>query len=100
MLYMSTVRFLQEPVSITRFKQFRFIIDYDYTGCPTCSRCFLLTSLRHKRGATQDSWKSVVHEFCRALHVTAPARIQTMYHFLQMEEGSIRAHREEVGEPD
>src|SRR5271169_2935471 len=60
---------------------------------------FPLTSLRHKRGLTQDSWKSAAHVFCRALHVAAPARIQTTYHFLQMEEDSILVHRQ-AGELD
>ena len=60
---------------------------------------FLLTSLRHKRELTQDSWKSAAHDFCRTLHVAAPTRMQTMYHFLQMEEESILVHRQ-AGELD
>jgi hypothetical protein len=42
---------------------------------------------------------SAAHDFCRVLHVTAPTRIQTTYHFLQMEEESILVHRE-AGELD
>jgi len=94
------VKFLQEPISITRLEEFQFIIDYDYTCYPKHSRCFLLTYLRYDRGTMQGSWKPAAHEFCHAPHVAAPARIQTRYRFLQMEEESILVHRGEVGEPD
>jgi len=87
---------LPEPVSITRLKKFHSSIDYDYTCCPRRSLGFPLTSLQ---GATQDSWKSAAREFCRALHVAAPTRIQTTYPFLQMEEENILVHRK-VGELD
>src|ERR1700756_3560140 len=69
------------------------------SGAREYSLGFLLTSLRHKRGLTQDSWKSAAHNFYRTLHVPAPPRMQTTYHFLQMEEESILVHRQ-AGELD
>ena len=42
---------------------------------------------------------SAAHTFCRTLHVAASTRMQTTYHFLQMEEESILVHRQ-AGELD